>query len=306
MPTMTQPAIGSTSWGTDMNNNLQVLQNQLTNAMQGRVGYVSTTSIRLDRYTGDTVEVNGLNVSIGSGGLTLNSTDNLLSSDGTNSGGSMAASTLYYVYVSNANASYAPSSLRASATQYTTLNGVRYLAASGNGANWRFVGWVRTNSSTQFADSETQRFVINYYNRLDKMLFVCPAYANDNAVTSYTASGNWAKAHSGTDSTVAFISNGEDVSFIQIQAVYDTAASQNPHAGPGIDSTAPTKMGSGYSNTVQTITVNDSQVLSEGYHTVDLYLATSGGAITFYADRGRIGGASVDVKATFLTAIIKA
>jgi hypothetical protein len=61
-----------------MNNNLQVLQNQLTNAMQGRIQRDSATQISLQRYTGDTVEVNGLNVSIGSSGLSRLTTDNLI------------------------------------------------------------------------------------------------------------------------------------------------------------------------------------------------------------------------------------
>src|SRR5437016_14441337 len=112
MPTLTQPAIGSTAWGTDMNNNLQVLQNQLTNAMQGRLQADSTTQMSLQRYSGDTVEVNGLNVSIGTSGITRLTTDNLITSTGADAGAAMAVSTLYYVYLSNANASPFPSQLR--------------------------------------------------------------------------------------------------------------------------------------------------------------------------------------------------
>ncbi len=306
MPTLTQPAIGSTAWGGDMNANLQALQTQLTNAMQGRVAFVSSTQIALQRYVGDTVEVGGLNVSIGSGGIALNTTDNLITSTGADAGAAMAASSLYYVYLSNSSASPFPTQLRASTTAPTFLNGVKYLGASGNAANWRFVGWVRTNASTQFQDDITGRLVVNYYNRLDKHLMANPGYVNDNADTTYAMSGNWAKANGGTNSTISLISNGEDASFIQVQAIYNTGAGQTAHAGPGIDGTAPTKIGSGYTSTVQTITVNDSQVLSEGYHTVDLYLATTGaGTVLFYADRSRLGAAS-DPRCSLILGIVKA
>jgi len=82
MPNLTQPVVGSTAWGTDMNANLQTLQNQLTNAMQGRIARASATQIALLRYIGDTVEVKGLNVSIGAGGIALNTTDHLIDSSG--------------------------------------------------------------------------------------------------------------------------------------------------------------------------------------------------------------------------------
>src|SRR5258708_2824303 len=82
MPTLTQPAIGNTAWGTQMNTNLQVLQNQLTNAMQGRLQRDSATQISLQRYSGDTVEVNGLNVSIGASGLARVSTDHIIDGSG--------------------------------------------------------------------------------------------------------------------------------------------------------------------------------------------------------------------------------
>lgn len=74
---------------------------------------------------------------------------NLIAADGTDSSGAPSASTLYYAYLSNSSASFAASSCRLSATAPTNL----YLAASGNGANWRFVGAVQLDGSTQIADS---------------------------------------------------------------------------------------------------------------------------------------------------------
>jgi len=72
---------------------------------------------------------------------------NLIASDGTDASASPSASTLYYAYMSNSQASYAASSLRLSATAPTD----GYLASSGNGAHWRFVGAVYLDGSTQIA-----------------------------------------------------------------------------------------------------------------------------------------------------------
>lgn len=221
MPTLTQPAIGSTAWGTQMNTNLQVLQTQLTNAMQGRIQRDSATQVSLQRYTGDTVEVNGLNVSMGSSGLAFNAlTTDTITSTGADSTSLVAASTLYYVYISNANATFLPSSLALSTTAYTSFNGVRYLGSSGNAANWRFVGWVRTNASSQFQDTPGKRFVINYYNRRVLALYQDTLESTGTWTYSGTA---WRQANANSNNQVEFIANGEDACFLQVSA----------HASPG-------------------------------------------------------------------------
>jgi hypothetical protein len=315
MPTLTQPAIGSTAWGTQMNTNLQVLQNQLTNAMQGRIALVSTTQIALQRYSGDTVEVNGLNVSMGASGITLNTTDNLITSTGADAGAAMAGSTLYYIYVSNSAASPFASSLRASTTQPPTpvngLNGVRYLGNSGNAANWRFVGYARTNGTTQFVDSVTQRFVVNYYNRVPKDLFSCPGYVNDNTQTTYSVTGgNWSEANSGTGSKVEFIANGEE------SVHYDGHASGLSAAGDAVlligvgedSSSGPAIASYGHTAAANYSThgsCSRDYFPSEGYHYLDLLLNTNAVSITIIADMVRAGGAS-DPAVTYIAARIHA
>ena len=73
------------------------------------------------------------------------SVNNLLASDGTDSSSTPSASTKYNIYASNSSASYSPSTVRLCATAPTG----DYLQSSGNGANWRFVGDIILNSSTQ-------------------------------------------------------------------------------------------------------------------------------------------------------------
>lgn len=67
----------------------------------------------------------------------------LISVTGADTGLLPFASTLYYVYISNSQATFAPLSLRLSATSPT--NG--YLDNSGNANNWRWVGAVKVDAS---------------------------------------------------------------------------------------------------------------------------------------------------------------
>jgi len=129
-----------------INSNFAIEMDSLT---YGRLKRNSTTQYQIEPVSvgiKDFVYVNDERVDI-STPKTNNMSDNLLTATGTDSGGSAAGSTLYNSYLSNSLASYAPSSLRLSATAPTN----RYLAASGNGANWLFVGALETDGSTQIA-----------------------------------------------------------------------------------------------------------------------------------------------------------
>jgi hypothetical protein len=304
MPTLTQPAIGSTAWGTAMNTNLQVLQNQLTNAMQGRIQWDSTTQVSLQRYIGDTVEVNGLNLSMGSSGIALKTSDDLINSDGSdNTGVSMVASTLYYVYLSNANASPFPTQLRASATKYVSVNGVRYLGSSGNAANWRFIGYVRTDGSTHFVDSDTQRFVVNYYNRRLARLFSCPGYVNDNLQTSYTtASTTWVAANGGTGAKLEYIANGEDAIDVCCSG-FSIGVGTNVGVAVEEDSANNIPMEAETNTGVVSFTGQYTRTPAEGYRYEQLMIKTTSGTATYGADNTR-QGASADPALTYITASV--
>ncbi len=121
----------------------------ITGLADCRLLWDSTTQTSLNGLsaTSKRVEINGAYLSLASPIVCL-TTDNLLTAAGADSGGAMAANTTYYMYQSNGSASPFASDLRGSATAPTS----GYLAASGNGANWRHVGWVHTDASTQFTD----------------------------------------------------------------------------------------------------------------------------------------------------------
>lgn len=275
---------------------------------EARMQLDSTTQVSLQRYKGQYVWINGEYIDPGSGGLALVTTDNLLSSTGTDSGGAMGTNTLYYVYVSNSSASFAPGDLRASATAPSLLNGVKYLATSANGANWRFVGWVRTNGSTQFLDNVTDRRVVNYYNRERKDILICPAYSDGASATSYTTtSTTLVQANAGTGCTASFISNGEDAVDYGVFGAIAVSTAGRGYIGVGEDSTTTASvlgmMDEPAGGLVFTAGAGKSSTFAEGYHTLDMLIATQAGTATYYADFGRLGG-SADIRTTYLKATV--
>lgn len=244
-------------------------------------------------YGGNRVLVNGMLVIVPNAGMTRGVADNLITAAGADSGAAGGANTLYYVYVSNSKATFSPESIRLSATAPTTVSGVKYLGGAGNALNWRFVGWVRLNATPQFESSDTNALIVNYYNRRLYRIFANPGYVDDNAQTTYAVTGNWAKANGGTGSQVKLIANGEDAEIIKTIVVVSSAANIGVFGGPGIDSTPPLVTGEQGLTAAGATTIHsdDSKVLSEGFHTIDLYGATSGAAASFIADESRMGAA---------------
>lgn len=321
-----RPMTGALNMGTHLINNVvnpasaqdaatkNYVDSSFTTAvlnMQGRVELFSATAVRLQRYTGNIVTVGSENVTLGSGKV-LNNTDNLITALGADAGSAMAASTFYYLYLSNSSASFAPSSLRASINGPTSLNGTLYLGTSGNAANWRFIGWVFTNASTQFEDSPTNRLVVNYYNRVKKSLFANPGYVDDNADTTYAlVSAVWAALNGGTGSQVSFIANGEDAVSLGYVATVDIdfGASFAPVAyiGIGVDTTTDpvnaSRIANNDSSIAQTHVLSETAAydfVSPGYHTADILGVMEGDStVLVYADFKRLG-ASADPSATRL------
>lgn len=309
MVTLNKPAQGNTNWYQPVTDNWTSLEKQVI-AFQGRLQRDSTTQVSLQRYCGDTVDVNGESVSLGAGGIALSTTDNLISSTGSDSGGAMAITTLYYVYVSNSSASPFPSDLRASTTAPSSYNGIKYLGTTGNAANWRFVGYVRTISNggtPNFADSETQRLVINYYNRRVLRLFTCPAYNNNNAITTYTTtSTTFVAANSGTGSRLEFIANGEDaVWYAGNMQSYASNSNVENIVGVGENSTtsaAVARSDQSYTVTAYAVpSVANMTLFSEGYNFLELLIAVGSNTLTVIADYSR-RGSSADPYATYLIA----
>lgn len=285
MVTLNKPAQGNTSWYQPVTDNWTSLEKQVI-AFQGRMQWDSATQVSLQRYGGDTVDVNGESVSIGASGITLTTTDNLILSTGADAAAAMGASTLYYVYVSNSSASPFPNDLRASTTAPSSFNGVKNLGTSGNAANWRFVGYVRTNGSTQFVDSTSQRFVINYYNRRRLHLY---AIDTTNSWTYTTAT--WRQANANAANQIEFISNGEDTVEATVFGISESTTNTSRQVGVGVDVTnadssfirhGPERNAN---NNDTELTAVYAGVLSQGYHYIAwLEISTASGTTTWKGD----------------------
>jgi hypothetical protein len=267
-----------------------------------------SNTLTLGQYIGNKVVVSGLTVPIPSAGLTRNIADNLINASGADAGAPPAASTLYYVYISNSRATFSPSSIRLSAQAPTLVNGVKYLGNSGNALNWRFVGWVRPNATPQFESSLKNRLIVNYYNRIVLDLFSCPNYVNDNAATTYVFSGtSYAPINGGVDDTLSFISNGEDSVDVDYSCTNVTSIlGVGGRSGIGVDSTTTAKVAQLHRSSADTETMLSMQeILPEGLRSlVMLFVCPTGGtSATIFADDMR-NGSTADPAVTYISAAI--
>lgn len=265
---------------------------------QGRIQRDSATQISLQRYTGNWIEVDGEALSITSAGIPCLSTDGLISDLGAQTTTAPSTSTLYYVYVGTGG-------LRLSATAPTRLNGVYYLGTTLATTRWRFVGWARTNGSTQFTDDSTDRLVVNYYNRLRKNILLRPGYNDNNASTTYTTtSTTWTAANAGTGATGSYIANGEDGLHITAFALVANSGVGSTRIGIGDNSGANCAAETGIAGTAGgAVLATHSVTPASGYRTVVLLVSVSGGTGTYGADDARNGSAT-DPVGTGLNAMV--
>jgi hypothetical protein len=269
----------------------------------------SATVISLRPYKGNVVEVAEEKLIVPSAGLTLDVNDNLITGTGTDAAAATIGDTLYYVYVSNSKASFSPSSIRASLTAPSLFSGIKYLAVSGNGLNWRFVGWIRTSGSGEIVDTLVDRLVVNYYNRLKLPLRIVPGYDNDDAVTTYSeTSTTWVQANSGVDTRISFIANGEDNVRLAFSSVSNAEIAAANATGLNLDSTTDVLVAA-VSGNITGLAVDVAvggtydSIVAEGYHTSDLMIRVTGGTGVWNADGAR-NGAVADPFETYLTAEI--
>lgn len=280
---------------------------------QVRLQRTSSTGVQLLSCGGGLIEVNGEIVDVGAGKLCQTS-DNLIDGTGANAGAAMGASTIYYLYISNSLASYQPGQLKASTTVPTGLasgsalgSAVHpddfYLGTSGNARHWRFVGMLRTNGSTQFVDSTTQRFVRSYYNGLDLDLLTVPAYSDGNSASSFTAiSTNWTRANSGTGSTIEFLAFGFERVTLGVRALAgNSGASNATRIGIGLDSTTSARVEGAHNGGTTVITMAADHVYTPalGYHYAEFLVCVSAGTGTYYVDDAR-NGSGADPYASYL------
>lgn len=261
----------------------------VTGTFGGRLQRDSATQVSVQRYTGDWIEVDGVPMSIGSSGLVITTSDGLLVSTGSVSTTTPSSSTLYYVYVGSTDG--LTPQIRLCATAPSMHRGSYHLGTDALTSRWRFVGWVRTNGSTQFVDTTTDRLVVNYYNRERKSLYVVPGYVDDNAATTYTTtSTTWTAANGGTGATASYIANGEDAIHVTAFSSCANSGANGTGIGIGDNSATSAAVTSGdVGTTVRSQSCSYSTIPATGYRTLVLLVVVTAGTGTFYADNARLG-----------------
>lgn len=267
-----------------------------TAAFHGRLQIDDSVTMSLQRYIGNWVEVDGTPVAITSDGRTCTTSDGLVNSQGGETTTTPAGDLLYSVYLNR------DGRLRMSLTSPSSYLGAYYLGTGLQEREWRFCGWAYLDSATQFNDSETVRLLCNYYNRVVKDLFLCPAYADDDAQTVYTETAViWSRANSGNGSKIEFLSNAEDAAVLHGTASVYNSGNNTTELGIGVDDvTTPLRVGIHGGTTTGNIAIHYSDVLAVGYHRADLLVRVSAGTGTYIADDERYGG-TADPPVTYIS-----
>ena len=227
-----------------------------------RLDWVSTTTIRLSRFNGTKLRIRTGTVwafeTIPSGGVDLST-------------GGLAASTAYFIY---AKMVAGVMTLEASTTGHTrdTTTGVEVLSTD---ATRTLVGWARTNASTQWVDSLTQRFTLSWFNRRPLAL--------RNTFTADKTRQNATLAELDSAMRLEFGSWGQEAGIFFIGArVFGDAAGDRVFSALAPDGTAVTDFQCAQAAPAASYEMYASHhypvVLAEGYHFVAFFGASEDAA----------------------------
>lgn len=273
---VTGDILTQTSWQATVSN--IYLLSQLAQG-PGQLQYVSATSIRFRSVNGSVIRIAGALYNLTADIASANTNIYI---DGA-SGSSLGASTLYYVYLFLVGSALTIDfSTTAYAIDSTTGNYGTYIKTGV--ASRTLIGMIRTNSSSQFVDSATQRFVLSWFNK--RPLQGTNEFSAARTTTSTTAT------EINSEIRVEYLTWASEASWhcVRAQVSNDTNASQVAF-GVGIDSTtsltnkaifmtSPTG-GQAYGGSVAFWTT-----LSEGYHYTTLLGLVDGNTGTFADSAG--------------------
>jgi hypothetical protein len=170
------------------------------------------------------------------------------------------------------------------------------------------LGTFYTTSTTTTEDSATKRYVGNVYNREPRWLFTCPAYSDNNATTTWSATGtSVTEANAGTGSRVgAVFPLANNVLSVASAWNVTTPAANAGRVGLSIGQVASFDVvASLTANTAfPAVALTDASRVGAGLTFAAMLYQVGGGTMTVNADLGRIGGSSFDAYATFMTGTV--
>lgn len=253
------------------------LASSSSSSVSGALGQVQLTlngsDLQLAAYKG-----NGLTFADG--------TNATISSALTLSASGASATTLYYIYATYSGTTV--NAIEKSTTSYATTNGIFHM--SGNTAK-AFVGMARTNGSSAWTDSYTQRFVRSHFND--------PGYPLWGSVHGGTRTvASWAETSSSARIEFVALPNEVIEIYLWVNQRNDTAGGYT-RSSIGIDGTTPINSGGSdinamnYSNSANDIhsgLVHYVEKFSAGYHYATCLIYGSAGGSTAQQYEGRLTG----------------
>lgn len=252
---------------------------------QCRLARASSTSLILTPLNGNLLTVNGVACTVPDAGVTL-------------AAAPAAANTNYYIYA--VAAAGVITSLEASTTGWSisTTTGNKGTPIKTGDDTRTLVGLARGNGSTQWADSVSERFVLNYWNR--RNLDLSAAFTAGRAY----ASSSWGEIN--TEIRNAFLTWADEaVNVTASGAVTASVAGSSYSTAIGIDGTTAEDGGvtnndaaAGQAGSLHPIACGACRTLSEGYHYATLVANHSGASSGTYS-----GAASGSVRCAVRTLI---
>jgi hypothetical protein len=228
----------------------------------GRLTYVSATALLFAPYNGNQIKINGTYFDIPTAGIAgLANTSVFVNGTGSSN---LAASTVYWVYAfSNAGTVTADFRTASTHTQSTTAGNEGVEILTGNDSR-SLIGLVRTNASSQFVDSVTQRFVRSWFN-CQKVNLVSSGLGNTTSTSTTFIEIDATKR-------VEFVKWANELIELNFTgAMTNSAAGNRVEANIGIDNATPVSAtcsvhAAGASYSTALVCNYTSVSLAEGYH----------------------------------------
>lgn len=244
----------------------------------GRLTWVSTTAVKFAPWYGDLIKINGVVYQIPAAGIAgVANTSVFVNGTGASN---LAASTVYWVYAF-INSSTVTADFRSASTHATSSTAGNVGTEILTGDDTRtLIGMVRTNASSQFVDSSTQRFTRTWFNN-ERVAIVSPGM---NGTTTSTTNVEISSA----GRTEFLVWSHELVDLSHTGTAYNSLAAASTYSSISFDGAAAELQVSGGSPGTASGDIPTSERvmrtgLSEGYHYATIFGRVTSGTGTWYA-----------------------
>jgi hypothetical protein len=248
----------------------------LPSAPSGRLSYVTASAIKYVPFNGNQIKISGVVYAVPATGI-VGCANTGVFVNGT-AAQNLAASTLYYVYAFVNSGTLTCDFSTTSHVTSSTAGNVGTEIETGNDSR-SLIGMIQTNSSSQFVDSLTQRFVRSWFNR-QAVALNSPALTASVSIPGSLAEITsairtqfliWADEVISTTAYAAYFNNTSGTA-MTLAIAYDTVVETN----------ATNINGDGSGGARPITAASAKQGLSEGSHYVTLQGSNSSGTASLF------------------------